>query len=164
MTVDKDAGGDEEQTVTLSHEARGSDYQGVGISRVTVRIPVEGVPSAPTSLAATAGDGRVTLRWSAPSRDGGSPIVRYEYRYREDGGSYGGWVTVSGGASSTSVTVTGLDNGTAYEFLVRGQERYRSGSGEQHGQCDAGRVRPGSSHGIDGDRRRRERHAELGRA
>ena len=46
VTVDKDAGDDEEQTVTLSHEASGSDYAGAGISKVTVRIPVEGVPSS----------------------------------------------------------------------------------------------------------------------
>ena len=66
VTVDEDAGGEEERSVTLSHTVTGSDYAGVGVSDVTVRIPVEGVPSEPTGLSATAGDQRVTLRWSAP--------------------------------------------------------------------------------------------------
>ena len=148
VTVDKDAGGDEEQTVTLSHEASGSDYKGVGISRVTVSIPVEGVPGAPTGLTASAGDQRVTLRWSAPSRDGGSAITRYEYRYREEDGSYGGWTTISGGASATSTTVSGLDNGTTYEFQVRARNDIGPGPESNTASATLAESAPGAPSGL----------------
>ena len=141
IRVDADAGVDEEQIITLTHNAEKSadgEYRGVGIPGVTIRIPVEGVPSAPTGLSATTGDQRVTLRWTTPSRDGGSAITRYEYRYREEGGSYGGWTTVSGGARATSITVTGLDNGTTYEFQVRARNDIGPGPESNDGQCDAG--------------------------
>ena len=36
--------------------------------------------SAPRDLSATPGDRQVTLSWDAPSSDGGSDILRYEYR------------------------------------------------------------------------------------
>ena len=41
---------------------------------------VVGVPLAP-ALEAVAGDGQVALTWTAPSSDGGSPILRYQVRY-----------------------------------------------------------------------------------
>ena len=79
VKVDSEAGADEEQIIVLTHSASQSadgDYRGVRIPDVTVRIPVEGVPGAPTGLTASAGDQRVTLRWTTPSRDGGSAITR----------------------------------------------------------------------------------------
>jgi parallel beta-helix repeat protein len=36
------------------------------------------VPSAPQNLTAVAGDGKVTLSWQSPARDGGSPITNYK--------------------------------------------------------------------------------------
>ena len=149
VKVDKDGGADEEQVITLTHTVSGGDYPGEGeVPSVTVRIPVEGVPSAPTGLSASAGDGRVTLRWSAPSRDGGSAITRYEYRYREDGGSYGGWTTVSGGASATSTTVTGLDNGTAYEFQVRARTDIGPGPESNTASATLAESVPGAPTGL----------------
>ena len=119
VSVDEDAGSDEPQSVTLTHSVTGGDYLGVEPASVTVTIPVEGAPSAPTGLTAESGDQSATLTWGAPADDGGTAIVRYEVRYRETGGSYGSWATVPGGASARSATVRNLDNGTSYEFLVR---------------------------------------------
>ena len=107
-------------------------------------IPVEGTPSEPRGLSATAGDQRVTLRWSAPSSDGGSAITRYEYRYRESGGSYGEWTTVSGGASATSRTVTGLDNGTTYEFQVRARNAIGPGPESSEARATLDESAPGA--------------------
>ena len=57
--------------------------------------------------------------WVAPD-DGGSPITDYDYRYRNltDGGS---WTEHQPTDTSTATTVriTGLTNGTLYEFGVR---------------------------------------------
>ena len=151
IRVDADAEVDEEQIVTLTHNAATSadgEYRGVDIPGVTIRIPVEGVPSAPTGLSATTGDQRVTLRWTTPSRDGGSAITRYESRYREEGGSYGGWTTVSGGARATSITVTGLDNGTTYEFQVRARNDIGPGPESNTASATLDESAPGAPAGL----------------
>ena len=119
VTVAADAGGKEAMSVTLTHTVTGGDYLGVEPASVTVTIPVEGAPSAPTGLTAESGDRSVTLTWGTPADDGGSAIVRYQVRHQETGGGYSAWATVSGGAGATSTTVSGLVNGTSYEFQVR---------------------------------------------
>ena len=72
-----------------------------------------GAPGAPTSLTATAGNGRVTLSWTAPASDGGSPLARYDV-YVGTGSGFSAGMAVTG----TSATVTGLTNGAAYRFVV----------------------------------------------
>ena len=78
------------------------------------------VPGAPPGLKATAGNGSITLSWTAAA-DGGSVILRYEYRYKatDGNGSYSEWADVSGGPRATRVTISGLTNATSYEFQVR---------------------------------------------
>ena len=75
--------------------------------------PITTVPDAPTGLSATPGNEQVTLRWRAPTNDGGEPITRYEFE--QD--SSGTW-TSTGGAG-TSYTVRDLTNGQLYRFRVR---------------------------------------------
>ena len=74
-------------------------------------------PAAPVSLAAEAGDAKVTLTWSDPS-PADATISKWQYR-QKDSGSYGEWQDVTGGASARSVEVGSLANGTAYTFQVR---------------------------------------------
>ena len=69
-------------------------------------------------MTATGGDESVALSWRAPG-DGGSQILRYEYRYATSGETWSEWATVSGGGSARSLTITGLTNGTLYGFQVR---------------------------------------------
>ncbi len=69
--------------------------------------------AAPTGLSATTGDQQVTLSWTAPASNGGTAITSYEY---EQDGS-GAWTTTGG--TSTSYTVTNLNNGQSYTFEVR---------------------------------------------
>ena len=77
------------------------------------------VPAAPTALAATAGGGEVTLSWTAAA-SGRTAITRYQYQQKTGANAYGRWTDIpNSGASTTSHTVTGLTNGTAYTFRVR---------------------------------------------
>src|SRR5205809_931795 len=72
------------------------------------------VPSVPGNLAATAGSGVVTLRWSAPAADGGSSIKNYTI-YR---GVSRDSLTVLARASALSLFDGGLTNGVTYYYEV----------------------------------------------
>ena len=68
------------------------------------------VPGAPTGVTAVAGNGQVTVSWSAPASNGGSTITAYT-------------VTPSSGSAVTvgnvlTTTITGLANGTPITFTV----------------------------------------------
>ena len=89
---------------------------------VTNEVPAT-VPDAPTGLAATPGDGSVTLRWTASAHDGGSEVTGHQYRQKTTGG-FGSWqdieLSAPGEANAGSFTVSsGLMNDTAYTFEVR---------------------------------------------
>jgi predicted phage tail protein len=86
---------------------------------VTPALP----PGAVTGLAATPGDGQVTLSWTAPASTGGSPITNYEIQVAEQtSGVWSGYRPVSRSASAaTSAVVTGLTNGKVHIFVVRAQ-------------------------------------------
>jgi hypothetical protein len=75
---------------------------------VTPTAPV--VPSAPTGVTATAGNGNATVTFATPTSNGGSPIT--SYTVTSNPGSL-----VATGATSP-ITIAGLTNGTAYTFSV----------------------------------------------
>ncbi len=83
----------------------------------------ETAPDAPRNLTATAGDQTVQLEWSKPANDGGTPIVRYEYRQQAGDGPLGTWQILAGDPPPTAYTVTGLTNGVSYTFEVRAVNR-----------------------------------------
>ncbi len=87
---------------------------------LVVRVSPPGAPE-PISTLSLAANGRnesVRLRWNRPSDNGGSAIIRYEYRYQAVGDAWSGWESVGGGSSG--MTVGGLINGREYVFEVRG--------------------------------------------
>ena len=69
-------------------------------------------PGAPQHLSGEPGDAQVTLTWDAPSSDGGSAILRYEYAI-DDSGT---WIDAG---LDLEETVPGLTNGQQYAFEVR---------------------------------------------
>ena len=76
------------------------------------------VPGAPTLNTATPGNTQVALAWTAPASNGGSALTDYTIQWRTTAGP-GSWTTFSHGASTaTSINVTGLTNGTGYDFQV----------------------------------------------
>ena len=94
------------------------------------------VPTAPTNLEATPGDGSVRLRWQAPASDGGNTITGYEYRQRTGTGSFGSWMNIVGADENTTEhTVTRLTNATAYTFEV--QARNAEGDSGPSNQASA---------------------------
>ena len=76
------------------------------------------LPAQPTALTVTGGHQRAALSWTAPS----GAVTKYQVRRSTDGGTSWSpdWTdTGTDPATATSVTVTGLTNGTAYTFAVR---------------------------------------------
>ena len=69
-------------------------------------------PGAPQHLSGVPGDEQVMLTWDAPSSDGGSAILRYEYAI-DDSGT---WIDAG---LDLEATVPGLTNGQQYAFEVR---------------------------------------------
>ena len=69
-------------------------------------------PGIPTSLSAKPLSEQVTLTWTAPSDDGGSPITDYEVK--QDTGAW-----TSPGKATPGHTAANLTTGTEYSFRVR---------------------------------------------
>ncbi|MBO9610297.1 MAG: S-layer homology domain-containing protein, partial [Paenibacillaceae bacterium] len=95
-------------TVTATNTA-GTSVASAPSDEVTpAAAPV--APDAPTITSVTAGNGQVTVNFTAPANNGGSAITSYTVT------STTGGITQTGTASP--ITVTGLTNGTAYSFTV----------------------------------------------
>ena len=95
------------------HRERWLGGSGSGSDPTTVPGTPPAAPSAPTGVNAVAGNGQVTVSWSAPS-NGGSPITSYTVT------PYVGGVAQAPhtfGATTAGV-VSGLTDGTTYTFTV----------------------------------------------
>ena len=113
-------------TVTLGDAANemGDNLSAVnlGTDRRVMSLTELGRAGAPTG---TAGNGTVSLTWSAPSSDGGSAILDYLVDYSTDGTN---WMPFDDGVSSlTSATITGLANATTYRFRVTARNAIADG-------------------------------------
>jgi len=73
-------------------------------------------PSAPQLDSATPGTGGISLRWTAPSSDGGARITAYRVYRGTGNGATSLLATV--GSANTSYTDTGAVGGTTYSYAV----------------------------------------------
>jgi hypothetical protein len=72
-------------------------------------------PQPPSGLAATAGDGSVTLTWTATADDGGLPV---SYQVQRGAGIAGPFTTI-GTTTSTTYEDAAAANGTTYFYVVK---------------------------------------------
>ena len=93
-----------------------------GIGTVTVHA----APGAPTGVSGLAGDRSAKVAWSAPTNDGGSALTGFVVERRSlSGSTWSAWSTAATTAASTrSVTLTGLADGTTYEVRVRARNGF----------------------------------------
>lgn len=94
-----------------------------GYDTATFRVTVLDRPDKPRNIYASdfAGEA-LTLNWSAPLEDGGSPITNYIIEKSERGS--GLWQKVSSYCTSTHVRVRNLKVNTDYDFRVYAENHY----------------------------------------
>ena len=99
---------------------------GAESEEATVTLPP--LPARPTGLAATPGDGRVLLEWTA-SDD--SSVIRWQYAFDTEGVD-GEWIEIPGSdAATTRYEVTGLRNGARHTFRIRASNSSGFGLGSE---------------------------------
>jgi hypothetical protein len=97
------------------------------------------VPSAPTDVTATPGNGQATVSWTAAGNNG-SPIGGYTVVASPGGQT----ATVSGSPPGLTATVAGLTNGTLYTFTVAAS----NGAGTGLASDPSNPVRPSGSWSV----------------
>ena len=105
-----------------------------------VTVTTKHTPAAPTGVAATAGNGQITVTWAAPSDVGDSAITGYE-------------IVVNNGTpisvgDVTTHTLTGLTNGTSYSITVAAVNN--EGTGAASTAVSATPVAPSTGGGSGG--------------
>jgi len=83
---------------------------------VTQTVLPGDAPGAPTGLTATAGDSQASLSWTAPEDNGGYAITDYLVQYKVASQPWADFTHTA--QTTTSITVTGLTNGSTYDFQV----------------------------------------------
>ena len=84
---------------------------GRGPSSATITVTPVSIPGVPGNVAVSPRDGALTITWAVPTSNGGSPIVRYEYR--ENGGI---WLNTGSTVTTLSLSRT---NGVLYTYELR---------------------------------------------
>ncbi len=96
---------------------------------------------APTGLTLLPGNGEVTVSWTAPSSNGGSPITGYTVS------SYPGGRTCTWTSGPLDCSVTGLTNGDSYSFWVAATNGVGTGQMSEYATTMLASV-PGAPTGL----------------
>jgi len=103
------------------------------VAQTTFTVTARGLPGAP---AATPGDRRVDLAWSAPPAVPGLPVTGYRIQSSSDDGTT--WTDLPDTASAdTATVVTGLANGTPYRFRVAARDADGTGPWSERSEAVA---------------------------
>ena len=103
--------------ITASYAGDGN-FAAATTASLTQVVQIPTAPGAPTAVAATAGDTKVGLSWTAPASNGGSTVLGYNVYVGTSAGGESSTPANSAPITGTSYTVTGLTNATRYYFTV----------------------------------------------
>ncbi|MEK4351436.1 S-layer homology domain-containing protein [Paenibacillus sp. FSL R5-0475] len=106
---------------------------------VTVKAPAKPItaPGIPTSVTATAENGKAIITFTPPVNDGGSEITGYIVT------AHPGGLTVTGNGSP--LTISGLTNGTSYTFTVQAINK----AGFSESSAESNTVIPSAPSSVD---------------
>ncbi len=108
---------------SYTFQVRAVNAQGAGDAITSAAVTPGTVPPAP-SVSAAGGNGQVDLSWTPGTSSGAGPTTGWQVQV--DGGD---WSDIAAsGADTTSHSVTGLANGTAYTFGVRAVNSFGAGA------------------------------------
>jgi titin len=93
-------------------------------------VNLQTIPGAPRIQGGVGGDKSAKITWLAPSSDGGSAIIRYQYAFTNVDASFNNFVPDASG-SDLSGTVRDLTNGTPSTIYVRAVNGIGSGPASQ---------------------------------
>ena len=115
-------------TATIDGLTNGQSYQvrvaaindaGTGThTNPVAAMPMAGVPGTPASLTLTPENTQIVATWTPPSSDGGSQITNYDLDYKKSSSGADDWNDTTRSGTGTTFTITGLENGTAYDVRV----------------------------------------------
>lgn len=97
-----------------------SDPQSPQFSAYSAEESPAGVPARPGPPNGTRGNGEILLTWSAPAANG-AELLEYEIRPYAGGSAQA--VIREANPNTTSRSITGLNNGTSYEFDLRARNK-----------------------------------------
>ena len=107
--------------------------------------------SSPTSLEATPGDTTIALRWSPPQRTTGLTVTGYLVQWKSGTQQYSTTQrNHQAAASTTSHTIGGLDNGTAYDIAVTALSADNTG-GTSQATAIVPKTTPGAPRNLRAD-------------
>ena len=106
-------------------------------------------PGAPSGVTGTPGDGQVQLSWTAPGTGGGATISGYQIESKT-GGTPWTIATANTGTSATNHPVTGLTNGTTYQFRVAAINPAGTGPASEPSEPVTPRTTPSAPNGVTG--------------
>lgn len=111
------------------HETKVRAVNGKGRSAygATVRVRM-GLPSAPTSVKAVAGNASATVSWKAAANNGSALTANRVYFRTYSSGKWSAWNVAYTSGAATSRVVTGLTNAQTYEFYVVAYNKYGAGA------------------------------------
>ena len=111
--------------VTVTGLTNGTTYSirlralnAIGASEASESVTIiPGAPEPPTNLQGTAASRQITVSFT-PGADNGTPISEYQYSLFT-GGSWSTYVSLNPMATSSPLTITGLNNGMSYFVRLR---------------------------------------------